>query len=190
MLREEAEGGGVAAVEKCCTSNPPPAFATLPSTSLSSSTSNPLSLTSSMGKSIRSKVMKRNRTYLRKTIGVAADEIAFKETQAVTKAVLDIGTGSSIEKLGNIFGGAHALAEEHVMNDEDEEEGDGAGMVSKKDSVVKTTKRNAKVHMTGTPGAHRARLQVSKTNKRHQTKKGYNTKKVKPTKKRGGAAKF
>ncbi|GMH47789.1 hypothetical protein TL16_g00151 [Triparma laevis f. inornata] len=80
-------------------------------------------------------------------------------------------------------------------NDDEQDMADGdaattpysmAGVkVAKKKSVVRASKKHSKVAPAGQPGAHRARVQVSKSNKRGKTKFGFSTKKKIATKKRG-----
>jgi hypothetical protein len=95
-----------------------------------------------------------------------------------------------MEKLGNLFGGAHALPNSE-MNDDDDEAPTTKALppVAKKATVVRATKKMSKVNATGQPGAHRARLVTSKSNKRGKTKNGFSINKSKSKRVRG-LAKF
>ncbi len=146
-----------------------------------------------MGKSIRSKVKKAHRSEFRKTVGEVAAQSFMSQTQAKLQECLAKGQGSgeSISKVANLLGG-------HVEDDEDDSdmETDAPApadlKVAKKKAVVKATKKHAKTgYAAGQTGATRARLAVSKRNKRGQTKRGFVVKKRAPTKKRGSKlAKF
>jgi hypothetical protein len=135
--------------------------------------------------------MKKNRSYLRSTIGVAADEAARVHTKKATDAVLAQGSGESLSKLGGLFGGAHAAMDVGVGEALGVSDPEEPVRVEKKKGAVPASKKHAKAVMAGGDAAKRARLTVSKKNKRGQTKNGFSTNKAKPrVARKRGMAKF
>ena len=149
-----------------------------------------------MGKSIRSKSKRASRALFRATVGAEAADEMMKKTQAKLKECIGVEGG-----LGNL---KNMMMEDGDDSDDGGDQSDcavGEGKKARVDyskvkvlpkkTVVKASKKYAKVHVAGQSGAHRARLAISKSNKRGQTRRGLNIRKSKPTKKRGAKlAKF
>jgi hypothetical protein len=103
-----------------------------------------------------------------------------EKTQAKLRAITSQGSG--IEALSSVFGTEPAAP---VDNDSDSD-GDMTDApepkksmadvkVAKKKSVRSASKKYAKVYVAGQTGAHNARLKISKSNKRGQTKRGFSS---------------
>ncbi|GMH87757.1 hypothetical protein TrVE_jg2823 [Triparma verrucosa] len=137
-----------------------------------------------MGKSIRSKSRKASRSEFRNTIGAAAAEKFSAQVQANISKKLE-GGASSLSALSSMLGSNNEV-EDMADGDTASTPNPMAGVkVAKKKTVVRASKKHSKVAPAGQPGAHRARVQVSKSNKRGKTKFGFSTKKKIATKKRG-----
>jgi hypothetical protein len=143
-----------------------------------------------MAKGVRSKAYRMHRTEFRKTVGQDAADAAM----ALTQAKLALCVGDADKKKGGLSRLAKALGDddeedeemEDVSDDEDETPVNPLDLkVAERASNVRLTKKHARPLMSGQPGAKRARLLTSKSNKRGTTKKGYSTRKGGTVKKRG-----
>lgn len=102
-----------------------------------------------------------------------------EKTQAKLRAITEQGT-SGIESLSSVFGTEPAAP---VDDDSDDDMTDAPKpkksmadvKVAKKKTVKSASKKYAKVYVAGQTGAHNARLKISKSNKRGQTKRGFSS---------------
>jgi len=109
------------------------------------------------------------------------------KTQAKLQSIIKQGNG--IDSLSSVFGTEPAAPVNNGVDDDDMTDAPKKQSlddikVEPKKNRVGATKKHARVHMAGQTGAHNARLRISKSNKRGQTKRGFSI-----TKKSQGGAK-
>lgn len=169
-----------------------------------------------MAKGVRSKRIRANKSEFRNTIGQAGADAFMASTQAKLLEAISKGGGgagaagstaggnayyaSSLARTAAMLGGDCDL--EMADGDDDDGDDDGEEGVGEKDPMAdvkvgaKDSSRRKKVQavksMAGTHGAHKARIQVSKSNKRGQTKHGFKISKKagNPAKKKRGGEKM
>ena len=145
-----------------------------------------------MAKGVRSKRVRANRAEIRNTIGQTEADRIMSATQAKLLEAVAKGGGSSLGRTAALLGGSGGVEDADVDSDVDmdddgsKEEDDDIKVGAKTVKVGKHlgAKKHAAKQIAGTHGAHRARIAVSKSNKRGQTKHGF-----KITKKSGVAKK-
>ena len=124
-----------------------------------------------MAKGVRSKRIRANKTEFRTSIGSQAADAAMALTQAKLLECIAKGNGATLSRTAALLGGDGEVEDCDGMSDGEEEDGEKAIVVGEK--VGGKTKKHANANAAGQHGAHRARIAVSKSNKRGQTKNGF-----------------